>query len=34
MLTQSRAPGELLAGPISHDSIHLLIITTEFATLY
>ena len=24
----------LLAGPISHNSIHLLIITTDFVTLY
>ena len=28
-LTQSRAPGVLPAGPIPHNSIHLLIITTN-----
>ena len=29
-LTQSGAPGVLSAGPIPHNSIHLLIITTDF----
>ena len=34
MLTQSGAPGVLSAGPISHNSIYLLIITTDFVALY
>ena len=34
MLTQSGAPGVLSAGPISHNSIHLLMITADFVTLY
>ena len=36
MLTQSGAPGciVLSAGPIPHNSIHLLIITTDFVALY
>ena len=34
MLTQSRAPGMLSACPISHNSIHLFIITTDFVVLY
>ena len=33
-LTQSGAPGVLSAGPIPHNSIHLLIITTDFVALY
>ena len=33
-LTQSEAPGVLSAGPISHKSTHLLIITTDFVALY
>ena len=32
--TQSGAPGCVTAGPISHNSIHLFIITTEFVALY
>ena len=34
VLTQSRAPGVVSAGPISHNSIHLLIITTDFIPLH
>ena len=34
MLTQSGAPGMLSAGPIPRNSMHLLIITTDFVTLY
>ena len=33
MLTQSGAPGALSAGPIPHNSIHLLIITADFLAL-
>ena len=34
MLTQSGAPGCVTAGPIPHNSIHLLIITADFVALY
>ena len=34
MLTQSGAPGCVISGPISHNSIHFLVITTNFVALY